>query len=155
MKYILLPIFGGFIATLGITLVLWIIDKTGWTKADMVRAVGCLFTKSLDNALKIGLMIHFTAGIIISGVYLHVLSLLNLPNFLSTVIVGALIGFVHGFVVGFGIVIFAEHHPVEQFQEADFQVAVAHVVGHIVYGLLLGIIFATLQKMGMDLSPAI
>ncbi len=155
MKYILLPIVGGFIATLGITLVLWIIDKTGWTKADMVRAVGCLFTKSLENALKIGLVIHFTAGIIISGIYLHVLSLLNLPNFFSIVIVGALIGFIHGFVVGFGIVIFAEHHPVEQFQEADFQVAVAHVLGHIVYGLLIGVIFATLQQMGMDLSPAI
>ena len=154
MIYIILPIVGGFIATIGITLVLWLIDKSGWTKADMVRAIGSLFTRSYENSLRVGLVIHFAAGIVISAIYLHILSLLNLSGSITVVVIGGIIGFIHGFVVSFGIVIFSEHHPVEHFQEADFQVAVAHVLGHIVYGLIIGGIFAALQQMGVDLSPA-
>ncbi|RMF61100.1 MAG: hypothetical protein D6748_02530 [Calditrichaeota bacterium] len=154
MQYIVLPIIGGFIATIGITTVLWLIDKSGWTRADMVRAVGSFFTKSYENSLKIGLAVHFAAGILISGVYLHILSLLQLNNAVLLTGMGGLLGFVHGFIVSFGIVIFAEHHPVKQFKEADFQVALAHLLGHIVYGLILGLFFAVLQKLGVDLSPA-
>lgn len=155
MRLILIPIFAGFIATGGITLVLWLIDKSGWTNADMVRAIGSLFTKSYENALRVGLIIHFTMGIIISAVYLHFLALLNLPSLTSVVFVGGIIGFVHGFVFSFGLVIMAENHPVEKFKEADFEVAVAHILGHIVYGLLIGAIFGLLRMWGVDLTPGI
>jgi len=36
--------------------------------------------------------------------------------------------------------ILAEHHPVEKFQNAGFQVAIAHFFSHIVYGLLIGLV---------------
>lgn len=155
LRLILIPIVAGFIATGGITLVLWAINKSGWTNADMIRAIGSLFTKSLNNALRIGLVVHFTAGIIISAVYLHILSILNPENLVSLIFIGGIIGFVHGFVFSFGMVILAEHHPVEQFQEADFEVAVAHILGHVVYGLLMGLIFGILRAIGVDVSPGI
>ncbi len=155
MRLILIPIIAGFLATAGITAVLWLINRTGWTNADMVRAVGSLFTRSRKYATRVGFAIHFTAGIIISGVYLHVLSLLSLPNIWALIFVGSVIGFVHGFVFSFIMVIFAEHHPVEIFQEADFEVAIAHVFGHIVYGMIIGLIFGILQANGIDMSPGI
>lgn len=155
MIYIVLPILAGFIATAGITLTLWLINKTGWTNADMVRAIGSLFTKDINNSLRIGLFVHFVGGIIISGVYLHILSILKLTLIIEYLLVGSILGFVHGFILSFGIVIFAEHHPVKEFQEADFEVAIAHILGHVAYGLIIGAIFAVLQIQGMNLSPAV
>ncbi len=155
LRYIYLPIIAGFIATIGITSVLWLIDKAGWTKADMVRAVGSMFTKSYENALKVGLIIHFVAGIVISAVYLHILSILQLTDIVSTTFVGGVIGFVHGFAFSFVMVIVAEQHPIKEFQGADFHVAVAHVLGHITYGLIIGALFGLFAMAGIDLSPAI
>lgn len=155
IRLILIPLIAGSIATVGITVVLWLITKSGWTNADMVRAVGSLFTKKYENALKVGLVIHFLSGIIISAVYLHILSLLNVTTFFTAFCVGGVIGFVHGFAFSFIIVVAAEQHPLEKFQEADFQVALAHIVGHVVYGMIIGAIFAVLASVGIDVSPGI
>ena len=51
-------------------------------------------------------------------------------------------GLFHGVVVGFvGVITVAEHHPITKFKQAGFTVAVAHLFGHVVYGLSIGIIF--------------
>lgn len=155
LKYIYVPIIAGFIGTTGITVFLWTIDKSGWATADMVRAVGSLFTKKYENARQTGLVVHFTAGIIISAIYLHFLSMLSLPGFISLVFIGGVIGFVHGFVFSFVMVIMSEHHPVEKFRQMDFQVVLAHVFGHIIYGGLIGATFAALKFMGLNLTPLI
>lgn len=155
LRYIVLPIIAGIIGTTGITAFLWIVDRYGLANADMVRAVGSLFTKKYENALKVGLVVHFTAGIIISAVYLHFLSILNPPGYFSLFFLGGVMGFVHGFVFSFIMVIMAEQHPVEKFQEADFQVALVHVLGHVVYGALIGLTFGAFRLMGVDLTPAI
>jgi hypothetical protein len=50
-----------------------------------------------------------------------------------------MIGIFHGVVFSFLLVILvAEHHPLEQFREAGSEVAIAHLAGHIIYGLILG-----------------
>jgi len=38
------------------------------------------------------------------------------------------------------VVIVAEHHPIEQFHGAGFEVAIAHFVGHVIYGILVGLV---------------
>ncbi len=154
-RLVLMPIVAGFIATTGITAVLWAINKTGWTNADMVRAVGSLVTRSYTNALGVGLLIHFVNGMIIAAVYLHTFSILQLPNLQSEVFIGGLIGFGQGLIVGWSIIRFADRHPLPQFQQADVQVAAAHVIGHIVYGVLMGAAFGTMRMMGFDVSPGI
>lgn len=148
-----MPIVAGFIATLGITSVLWGITKSGWTNADMIRAVGSFFTKSYENAFRVGLLIHFFNGIVFAALYLHVLSILSLTNIGAEIMMGGVIGFGQGFLVSWGIVRFADKHPVEQFQEADFQVALAHLIGHVVYGLLIGTLFGLMRMSGFDVSP--
>ena len=155
LRLILMPIFAGLIATAGITAVLWAINKTGWTNADMVRAIGSFFTKSHENALGIGLVIHFVNGIIFAAVYLHALSILRLSNLAFEIFFGGLFGFAQGLIVGWCIVRFADVHPVEQFQDADIQVAIAHTVGHIVYGMLMGAVFGAMRMLGLDVSPGI
>ena len=155
MRLIVIPILAGFLGSAGITLVMWAFNKSDWTNADMVRAVGGLFTRKYENALQVGLVMHFSAGIIISGLYLHVLSLLSFENLIAYLLIGGVIGFVHGFIFSFVMVIFAEHHPLPQFKEADFEVAIAHIAGHVVYGLIIGTVFWTLKANGFDVSPGL
>ena len=155
LRLVLMPIFAGFIATGGMTAFLWTINKTGWTNADMVRAIGSLVTKSHENALRVGLIIHFVTGMTIATLYLHTLSLLYLSSLVAEILMGGVLGFFQGFVVGWGIIRFAHRHPVEPFQKADYQVAIAHIIGHIVYGLLIGAVFGIMRLSGFDVSPGI
>lgn len=155
LRLILMPVVGGFIATAGMTLFLWAVNKSGKTNADMVRAVGSLFTKSYHNALSIGLVVHFINGIIIAAIYFHILSLLSSSNLAFDILVGGIMGFAQGFVVGLAIIRFAYRHPVEAFQSADYQVATAHIVAHVIYGLLIGTIFGFMRLGGFDVSPGI
>jgi hypothetical protein len=53
------------------------------------------------------------------------------------------------------MVIISEHHPVEKFRQTDFQVALAHIFGHVIYGGLIGVTFAGLKLMGVNLTPPI
>ena len=82
---------------------------------------------------------HFTAGIIFAFLYVVFLSLFSLGSVGAYIGMGAMTGVFHGLVVSFLIVVLvAEHHPIEQFQKAGAEVAVAHLVGHIIYGLIVG-----------------
>lgn len=155
LRLVIMPVISGFIATAGMTAFLYAVNRTAWTNADMVRAVGSLFTRSYENALGIGLVVHFVNGMIIAALYLHILSLLAQSNFAFEVFIGGCIGFAQGFVVSWAIVRFAYRHPVPAFQKADFKVAVAHHAGHVVYGLLIGAMFGILRLAGFDVSPGI
>lgn len=131
----------GIIATTGMTIFLWIFDITGKTNANMVRAVGSAVTRSIETSLWPGLIIQFVSGIVFAFIYITALKMLQLQAVSSLVIAGGVIGFGHGFAFSFIMVILAEHHPVEKFQNAGFQVAIVHFLAHIVYGILVGLVF--------------
>lgn len=139
--FIIMSLISGLIATTGMTLLLNAITKSGIANADMVRAVGSLFTKSPDNAFRTGMIIHFSVGIIFGFLYTFAIQAFEVQGFLSNVGSGLLIGFIHGAVVSFLLVAaVAEHHPLPEFQKAGFSVAVAHWAAHLFYGLLVGIV---------------
>lgn len=131
----------GIIATAGMTALLWLFDKTGKINANMVRAIGSAVTRSAETSLWPGLVIQFVSGILFAFIYMTALNMVQLQGILSLVIAGGVIGFAHGFAFSFVMVILAEHHPVEKFQNAGFQVAIVHFLAHIVYGLLVGLVF--------------
>jgi hypothetical protein len=65
--------------------------------------------------------------------------LFSVHGFLSCEGAGTLIGFIHSAVVSFiPVAVVAENHPLPEFREAGFNVAIAHWAGHIVCGLLVG-----------------
>ena len=145
--FILRSVVSGLIATSGMTLLLTAITKSGIANADMVRAVGSLFTKSLDNAAKVGLIIHFSVGLVFGVLYTFAIQAFEVQGFLSNVGSGALIGFIHGAVVSFMLVAaVAENHPLKEFQEAGFSVAVAHWAAHLTYGLVIGIVLGLMSS---------
>jgi hypothetical protein len=140
MTLIIISIVAGIIATGGMTLFLWLIDRTGVTSANMVRAVGSAVTRSYESSLLPGSIIHFSSGIIFAILYISVLRTLDFQSLMNQTVAGGIIGFAHGFAFSFVMVILAEHHPVEKFQNAGFQVAIVHFFAHIIYGVLVGLV---------------
>ena len=134
-----IAIWAGIIGTAGMEILLQSITKSGMANADMARAVGSLFTRKLENSYRIGIMIQTISGIIFAFLYAIIIVFFNVHGFLSCAGAGTLIGFIHGAIVGFVLVAaVAESHPLPEFREAGFSVAVAHWFGHIIYGLMVG-----------------
>jgi len=140
-KFIWIVLIAGIIGTTGMTGFLEAITKSGIANADMVRAVGSLFTKSLESSFKVGIIVDILAGIIFAAFYTFVIVSFEIHGLLNCIGACMLTGFIHGAVVSFLLVAtVAEHHPLKQFQKAGFSVAIAHWAGHIFYGFLVGLI---------------
>ncbi|MEJ2535822.1 MAG: hypothetical protein P8048_01980, partial [Calditrichia bacterium] len=101
---------------------------------------GSAVTRSYETSLFPGTLIHFSSGIIFGLIYLYIFQMLQLNYLSSFLIAGGIVGLAHGFAFSFIMVILAEHHPVDRFQNAGFQVAIAHFIAHIVYGVLVGLV---------------
>jgi Family of unknown function (DUF6789) len=138
---ILQTVLAGVIATVVMTASLYAIHWRGFAEADMLRALGSIFTRKESNALPVGVVLHFLSGIVFAFLYVVVWSTLPVNAFQHYVLLGLFTGFAHGLVVSYVLVVLvAEHHPLERFQRAGIGVAVAHLAAHVVYGLLVGIV---------------
>ena len=150
---ILQTILAGLIATVVMTVSLYAIHWRGFAEADMMRALGSILTRSEANALPVGAVIHVLSGIGFAFLYVIVWSTLPLAEFQHYLLLGLVTGFAHGLVVSFMLVILvAEHHPLQRFQSAGIGVAVAHLVAHVVYGLLVGIVAGS-YLLRLDVLP--
>ena len=111
--------------------------------ADMVRAIGTLFTKSNDLSRFYGLVVNYSFGIFFAFVYAFLMGLSPVLTPGSAVIITLLTGLVHGLMVGLMLIVaVGEFHPMKKFRNVGVPVALAHVVGHVVYGLTIGSTFA-------------
>ncbi len=139
---ILTVFLSGIIATGVMCGFLELITKSKIANADMIRAVGSLFTREYKNSLYPGLFVQFSFGILFSFIYFAVFSFFVPSSLILGLTTGFVMGFFHGMVVSMALVIaVAEHHPLERFRESGFSIAAAHVGGHIFYGLTLGTIY--------------
>ncbi|HKQ31670.1 MAG TPA: hypothetical protein VJV40_00595 [Thermodesulfobacteriota bacterium] len=139
MNALIGTVLAGLIATAGMSLVLWGISQTGIANAAMIRAIGSMFTRSYEGSFGPGLVVHFIAGIVIAFIYVALISLLAPDTLAGTIAYGGMIGLAHGVAFGFLLVVaVAEHHPLEQFRRAGLEVATAHLIGHVIYGVLVG-----------------
>ena len=145
-KFIWIVLIAGIIGTIGMTGLLEGITKSGIANADIVRAIGSLFTKSLESSFKVGIIIDLLAGIVFAAFYTFVIVSFEIHGLLSCIGACMLIGFVHGAVVSFLLVAtVAEHHPLRQFQKTGFSVIIAHWAGHIFYGFIVGLVIGLMD----------
>lgn len=138
MQFILLMTLAGLVGTAGMITFLWLLNRSGLAHADMVRALGSALRGSVESSAVIGAVVQFAGSIPIAVLYLFALSVLRASGFWLFTGAGALIGFVHGFLFSFLLLVLARHHPVERFREASFEVVAAYIVSHVVYGTLVG-----------------
>lgn len=121
--------------------VLWLIGRGGWAKADMVVALGSLFTKSRDTGRRLGMLLHAVAAIGFAIGYTLLMTALGYTAMPYSAALGAGVGFVHGLIVSLGLVwVVAEQHPLEEFNEAGLAIGLSHIIGHVVYGAVVGFV---------------
>ena len=133
----------GLMGTSTMLAVMSVLHTLKLANADMVRAIGSLYTRSYKGSLVPGLVIHYTVGLIFAFIYSKLIWYAPVVTPSSIIIIATFAGFVHGVIVGLALeVMVAVYHPVPQFRKAGFAVVVAHIIGHVAYGLTLGIVFA-------------
>ncbi|MCC6711748.1 MAG: hypothetical protein IT344_00150 [Candidatus Dadabacteria bacterium] len=139
MSTFLVTVLAGIVATSGMSLLMWAITRSGIAEADMIRAIGTIFTRSGKSAFTVGLVVHYIVGVVIAFAYVALISIIGYSSVAGAIGLGCLISVAHGVAFGFVLVIsVAEHHPMERFRKAGMEVAVAHFAGHVVYGFLIG-----------------
>ena len=137
-------VIAGFVGTTVMTLVMRLIHGLKWAEADMIRAIGTIYTKNSENAFLIGVFVHYLAGTCFAFLYAIVLALSPIPSDSRWIIPLLMLftGLFHGLIMSMGLVVFvAEHHPLERFRRAGLGVVLAHLVGHLFYGFSVGVVF--------------
>jgi hypothetical protein len=139
--FVLTALAAGVLGGLAMEIVLWIIGRGGWARADMIVALGSLFTRSRDTAWRVGALLHLAAAIGFAVGYTLLMHSLGYTAMPWSAALGAGVGFFHGLVVSLGLVwVVAEQHPLEEFNEAGLAIGLSHIVGHVAYGIAVGFV---------------
>ncbi len=141
VSFLLTSLAAGVLGGLAMEAVLWAIGAAGWAKANMVVALGSLLTKSRENAWRVGIFVHLLSAIGFAALYVALMHSLGFTRMPHSMMLGAAVGFGHGLIVSLGLVwVVAEQHPLEEFSEAGLAIGLAHIVGHVAYGAVIGIV---------------
>ena len=136
-------LYSGFLGAISMFVFMELITLSKLANADMIRAVGSLITKTEEHSFKVGMVLHLLAGLGFALLYCYILSFIGTSEVAVFIGVGAFGGFVHGLLVSYFILTEGQNrHPLKKYQNAGFEVALAHVVGHVIYGAVIGYTFA-------------
>lgn len=141
VRFLLTALFAGVLAGIAMEIVLWVVGTAGWAKADMIVALGSLFTQSRATAWRVGAILHASAAIAFAVLYTLLLLKLGYTSMPQSMMLGAGVGFIHGLLVSLALVwVVAEQHPLEEFNEAGLAIGLSHILGHVVYGAVVGVV---------------
>ncbi|HKK18128.1 MAG TPA: hypothetical protein VJ952_05550 [Opitutales bacterium] len=131
----------GLIAAIVMNLFMRAVGRSFGRSADMVRALGSFFTGKLENADSVGSAIHAGSGICFGMIYLTIMDALGALVFPQAIFLGLGIGFAHGLVTSYALMIFAsERHPLEDYRKATMQEGALHFFGHLIFGVVTGLL---------------
>lgn len=115
-------------------------------RVDMVRALGSYFTGRLEGAVGLGRMIHAGSGLIFGALYLLIMHFMDALTFPYPIFLGIGFGFFHGLLMSYALMIFAsERHPVEDYRKATLEEGLLHLVGHVIFGGVVGLVAGLLS----------
>ncbi|WP_269523933.1 hypothetical protein [Coraliomargarita parva] len=117
-------------------------------RVDMILALGSYFTKSLRNAASVGRLIHSIAGIAYGIAYVLIMRAMGALVLPYSLFLGIGFGFFHGLIVSYMLMFYAsERHPIEQYRKATLEEGLLHLVGHIIYGAVLGFLAGLIMSL--------
>lgn len=141
VSYLGTALAAGVIGGLAMEAAMWAISRAGLARGDMILALGSLLTKTRENAYRVGLVIHATAAIGFAFVYTLLMVTLGYTDLPHSLMLGLAAGALHGMIVSLMLVwIVSDHHPLEEFKEADLLVGLTHFAGHVAYGGVVGLV---------------
>lgn len=121
--------------------VMSLMTRGGLAKGNMIVALGGMVTRSRDNAFRVGLVLHVISAIGFAMVYAMMMLWLGATEMPAALIVGLGAGLFHGLIVSLMLVwVVAEGHPFDEYNEAGLAVGLSHLIGHVVYGAIVGLV---------------
>ncbi|MGB0408487.1 MAG: hypothetical protein ACPG3X_02100 [Opitutales bacterium] len=110
-------------------------------RVDMIVALGSYFKGSLDGAEKLGRTIHTISGVVFGMVYFAIMQGMGALVFPHAFFLGIGFGFFHGLIVSYALMFYAsERHPIEIYRKATLEQGLLHLVGHLIFGGVVGLI---------------
>lgn len=141
VSYLLTSVLAGVLGGVAMLAAMSLMTRAGLARGSMVVALGGMVTKSRDSALRVGLVLHTLSAIGFAMVYAMAMLALGFTTLPNSLFVGAGIGFLHGLIVSLMLVwVVAEGHPFEEYNDAGLAVGLSHLLGHIVYGGVVGLV---------------
>lgn len=137
---ILFSIAGGVVAAWGMNQFMARVGKTGeGDSIDMIKALGSFYSGKLEGSERLGTLIHLASGLIFGLIYGLTLLAIGMVHLPQSLFLGLGFGFLHGLIVCYALMIFmGERHPLEQYRNVTLQVGVIHLLGHLLFGFLVG-----------------
>lgn len=137
----LVALLGGAAAALSMNLLMKRIGKAWGEDINMVIALGSFFSGRMDNASHLGTLIHAAAGTFFGLVYALAFDAIGYLTLPGTFLLGLGIGLLHGVLVSYALMIsVGERHPIEKYRRVTLQVGVLHLLGHVYFGGVVGLL---------------
>lgn len=141
LSVIILGAICGLVGAFAMNLFMRSVSRAFDRRADMVRALGSFFTGKLENAAMVGTLIHSIAGVVFGMIYFAIMNVMGALTFPYALFLGLGFGFFHGLVTSYVLMFYAsERHPVEDYRKATMQEGVLHLLGHIIFGGVAGLL---------------
>ncbi len=141
LTVIILGAICGLIGSFAMNLFMRTVSHAYSQRVDMVIALGSFFTGTVDNAATLGTLIHSIAGIVFGILYFLLMNVMNSLSFPSAVFLGLGFGFFHGLIMSYCLMFIAsERHPIEAYRKATLEQGLLHLVGHVIFGGVAGLI---------------
>jgi hypothetical protein len=141
LNYLLTSLLAGALGGSAMLFAMWLMTRNGLAKGNMIVALGGMVTKSRDSAFRVGLILHTLSAIGFAMVYAMLMLWLGATGMPNALKVGLGVGFLHGLIVSLSLVwVVAEGHPFEEYNEAGLAVGLSHLIGHVVYGGVVGLV---------------
>lgn len=138
-SYLLTSVLAGVLGGIAMVAAMGLMTRGGLARGNMVYALGGLVTKSRGNAFRVGMILHTISAIGFAMVYAMLMLWLGMSGMPEALYVGVGVGFLHGLIVSLMLVwVIAEGHPFEEYNEAGLAVGLSHLLGHVVYGGVVG-----------------
>ncbi len=136
---VILTVSFGILSSLMMLVFLSKVEKSGYVESGDFWIFARLFvTRKSSRAL--GLLIHGLGGIVFAFLYLMPWTALEMKSPLKILLAGLVTGILHGAAVAVSqILLLAQHRR-------GFQIGIAHMASHVVFGLTLGILCALAQS---------
>lgn len=146
---LLLGALSGLVGAFAMTAFMAAVSSAFSKRVDMVRALGSYFTGRVEGSLWLGRLIHAGSGLVFGAVYLWIMHAMGALSFPYPIFLGIGFGFFHGLLMSYVLMIFAsERHPVEDYRKATLEEGLLHIVGHVIFGAVVGLV-AGLLSLGL------
>lgn len=136
----------GFVGAFAMTGFMLTVSSAYSKRVDMVRALGSFFARRSKGAQELGKKIHIASGLFFGMIYFFVMHLMGALAFPYAIFLGIGFGFFHGLIMSYVLMFYAsEKHPIEEYRNATLEEGLLHLVGHVIFGTVVGLAGALLS----------